>query len=134
MTQWELAQEFLHDAALCFDQGRYRSSASRSYYAAFHACITLFEHYGYRPANFMGRGGYPASRWEHGIIIKHFHLVFVVRRGLFRWAQGVEVRRLYRTRITADYKPHLPVSQALAEEMLNSAKELLKDMEEEVTT
>jgi len=44
----ELAQELLADARLLLAQGRYRSTVSRAYYAAYHACIALMESFGLR--------------------------------------------------------------------------------------
>jgi len=72
-----VAREFLADAKLCLDNGRFRSAASRSYYAVFHACIALFERFGYIPSNFRGRDGGPARRWEHRIVTLNFHIEFV---------------------------------------------------------
>ena len=126
MTRLDGADEFLQDAQVCLNHGRFRSAASRDYYAVFHAAIALFEHYGLRPANFIGRNGWPATRWEHGLITKYFHLEFVVRRGFFDWPTGVAVRRLYRTRIEADYKLTMPLSEALARDSLEDAKRVVE--------
>jgi hypothetical protein len=100
-----VAEEFLADAKLCLDNGRFRSAVSRAYYGAFHACVALFEHYGYVPANFRGRDGRPARRWEHKIVTLNFHIEFVQKRQLFPWHFGTAIRMLYNNRIDADYKP-----------------------------
>lgn len=128
MMRIDGANEFLQDAQVCLDHGRFRSAASRSYYAVFHAAIALFEHYGLRPANFIGRNGCPATRWEHGLITKHFYLEFVVRRGFFDWATGMAVRRLYRTRIEADYKLTMLLSEALVRDSLEEAERVMEEI------
>lgn len=92
MERIELSKEFQEDAKVCLDSGRFRSCVSRSYYAVYHACIALFEHFNYRPNNFIGRSGYPADKWEHGVIIKHFHIEFVSKKRLMSWRIGVQVR------------------------------------------
>lgn len=127
-----VAKEFLEDARLCLDNGRYRSAVSRAYYASFHACIGLFEYCGYRPGNFVGWGGWPAKRWEHGVIIKHFPLEFVHKRKLIDWGVGVAIRRLYKLRIRADYRVDLAVTQALAQDAYEEAKMLVHAVEQEV--
>ena len=127
-----VAQEFLEDARLCLDNGRFRSAVSRAYYASFHACITLFEHYGYRPSHFVGWGGWPAKRWEHGVVFKHFPLEFVHARKLVDWRIGTTPRRLYKLRIRADYRVDLAVTQALAQDAYEEAKRLVHAVEQEV--
>ena len=68
--EWDLTKELLADAKLLLENGGYRSSVSRSYYATYHACITLLESLGLKPSNFIGRDRKPAKRWEHGIVIE----------------------------------------------------------------
>jgi len=124
-----VAREFLADAKLCLDNGRFRSAVSRAYYATFHICVALFEHYGYRPSNFLGWGGQPARRWEHGVIAKNFPLEFVHKRKLISWALGIVVRRLYKLRLRADYKVELTVTPALAQDAYSEAERLVGDVE-----
>jgi len=128
-----VAKEFLADAQLCLDSDRFRSAVSRAYYGAFHACVALFEHYGYRPSHFVGWGGWPAKRWEHGVVFKHFPLEFVHKRKLVDWRIGTTPRRLYKLRIKADYKVRLVVTQAVAEDTCEEAKKLIQAIEQEVT-
>jgi uncharacterized protein (UPF0332 family) len=128
----QVASEFLEDAQLCLGNGRFRSAVSRAYYGAFHACIALFEHYGYRPSNFVGWGGRPAKRWEHGVVFKHFPLEFVHKRKLVDWRIGIIPRRSYKLRIKADYKVDLVITQALAKDACKEAKRLVQTVEQEV--
>lgn len=125
MKRMDVSKQFLTDASTAFDNKGYRSCASRAYYAVFHACVAMFEQYGYRSRNFIGRTGYPANRWEHGIIIKYFHIEFISKKGLFDWKVGVQIRRLYRTRIEADYRVELEIVKDLAEEILEIAGEIV---------
>lgn len=47
-----VAREFLADAGLCLDNGRFRSSVSRAYYGVFHACVALLSIMVIGPATF----------------------------------------------------------------------------------
>jgi len=125
MSRMALAQEFLDDARLCLDNGRYRSAVSRAYYAAFHGCVALFEHYGYQPKYFVGRSGWPAKRWEHGIVVREFPIEFVHRRKLIDWRSAIEVRRLYTARIKADYREEALIGEAVARDSYQQAERLL---------
>ena len=128
MKRLEISKEFLRDADIAFDNKGYRSCVSRGYYAVFHICIALFEEYGYQPKNFIGRNGYPAKRWEHGLVIRYFPLEFVSKRRLFEWKRGVQIRRLYRTRIEADYRVQMVIEEPLAREILEITKEIIADI------
>jgi len=132
MDRFDVAIEFLDTAELCLDNGKLRSAISRSYYAVFHACIVLFEHYNYSFRHFIGRGGRPATRWEHGIIIKHFLIEFVHKRQLMNWSVAVEVRRLYRSRIKADYRTDMVIVETLARESYTEAAKIISLIEEKV--
>lgn len=125
MDRLDLAREFLKDAEVCLNNGGYRSTASRSYYALFHACIALFEHFGYRPSNFRGRGGQPARRWEHKLISVDFHVEFTQRRKVFPWKVGTVIRTLYSSRLNADYRPHQVITHKQATERMRQAKEIV---------
>ena len=50
-VELELARELLDDAKLLLKEGRYRSTVSRAYYAAYHACIALMESLSLKPQN-----------------------------------------------------------------------------------
>jgi hypothetical protein len=94
-----------------------------NHYAVFHACIALFEFYHYTAGNFIGRNGRPSTRWEHGIITKYVLLEFVRKRNLIDWTTAAQIKRLYRSRIEADYRSDLIIAEALAR---NSYAEAVK--------
>lgn len=75
----DVAEIFLQDSREALDRKALRTALSRAYYAAYHACVALFEYYGYRPQNFVGRRGRSAARWEHGIIIRRLLIEFTER-------------------------------------------------------
>ena len=127
-----LSQEFLRDAEWLFKQKCYRSALSRCYYAVYHSCIALFKAHGFRPSNFIGRGGRNAKRWEHGIIRVNFFLEFVEKRHLLEWKVGGQIRRLYSDRINADYQPNAVLHQAYVENSLNIVRELIGKIKEVV--
>jgi len=127
-----VAEEFLADAELCLDNGRYRSAVSRAYYGAFHACVALFEHYGYRPSHFLGRDNRPAQRWEHGIVRRYFPIEFVHRRRLIDWQLGIEVRLLYESRVKADYRVDLSISETMARSSFEGVRRLIQVIERRV--
>ena len=124
-----VAREFLADAQLCLDNDRFRSAVSRAYYASFHACVALFEHYGYRPSHFPGRGIRPARRWEHGIVRRHFPIEFVHKRRIVDWRLGIGVKRLYESRVKADYRVDMMISEKMARNNLEEAQQLLQAIE-----
>ena len=105
LQELDLSREFLRDAENLFEANTYRSALSCSYYAVYHSCIALFKKYGFHRGNFIGRGGIPANRWEHGIIQVNFFLEFVQKHHLLEWKVGGQIRRLYSDRINADYQP-----------------------------
>lgn len=124
-----VAREFLGDAELCLDNGRFRSAVSRSYYGAFHACVALFEHYGYRPSHFLGRDNRPAKRWEHGIVRRYFPIEFVHKRRLVDWQLGIGVRLLYESRAKADYRVDMSISETMARSSFEEARRLIQVIE-----
>jgi len=99
VTALEMAQELLEDAEVCLRNSRFRSAASRAYYAAYHAAIALFEHFGYNYVQFRGRGGRPARRWEHGLIAVDFAVEFTQKQSVLPWSTPVQMRKLYDARL-----------------------------------
>jgi uncharacterized protein (UPF0332 family) len=132
MTELELAAELLVDAKLLLDNGRYRSSASRSYYAAYHASITLLESLGLKPNNFMGRDRRPAKRWEHGIVITqvstHPTMLQILTPKLV-----APVRWMYALRVRGDYQCPTLVSSYSAQSSYERAQQIVAKVEEHVS-
>lgn len=128
-SQLELARGLLADAELLLAQGRYRSTASRAYYAAYHGCIVLMEGLGLRPSNYIGRGGWPASRWEHGVITA---TVATDPRlsGVLTRPVALQLRWLYLQRIRADYRARETISTLTARTSTMLAKQAVTSVEE----
>ena len=98
----DVARVFLRDSQEALARHALRTALSRAYYASYHACVALFEQYGYRPQHFIGRVGRPASRWEHGLVIRRVLIELSERRQLISTESGWGIRRLYADRIIAD--------------------------------
>ena len=124
-----VAEVFLRDSREALAGNSLRTALSRAYYAAYHACAALFEHYGYRPQNFDGRVGRPASRWEHGIIIRRFLIEFTERRHVVSPESGWGVRRLYADRILADYDVAISLEDAYVRESVEIAVRLVREIQ-----
>jgi uncharacterized protein (UPF0332 family) len=136
-----LAEEFLQDAKTNLENKSLRTSISRSYYSVYHACVALFEHYGYRAHNFFSRSGRPAKKWEHGIIAKRSYSELVVRHKILD-AQDVRfahrrlrltvwwINWLYRDRINADYRYDVSITERMAKKSLKRACAVYKNIKE----
>jgi hypothetical protein len=123
-----LAHELLEDARLLLAQERYRSTVSRAYYAAYHACVALLESFGLRPHNYTGRSGRPAGRWEHGIITAEVvadpRLSNVLTRPI-----ALQLRWQYLQRIRSDYRAHETISAITAQTSVGLAEHILANVE-----
>lgn len=127
----ELARELLEDAQLLLAQGRYRSTVSRAYYAAYHACIALMENLGLKPQNYPGKSGRPASRWEHGIITAE--VAADARLSAILTAPiALQLRWQYMQRIRGDYRVGetlsaltAPTGVSLAEKIMTTVRRYL---------
>ena len=113
---------------LLLAQGRYRSTVSRAYYAAYHACIALLEGLGSRPSNYIGRSGRPAGRWEHGIIttavVTNTRISDILTRPV-----ALQLRWQYLQRIRSDYRVHESVSAMTAQTSLDLAERIIATVE-----
>lgn len=131
-SERDLANELLADAKLLVENGRYRSSASRSYYAVYHACIHLLESLGLKPSNFLGRDRRPAKRWEHGIVIEqvttNLRMVNLLTKEL-----ASPLRWMYSLRLRGVYRYDLSVSSHSAQSSYEMAKQFLAKVEEHLT-
>ena len=123
-----LAHELLEDARLLLAQERYRSTVSRAYYAAYHACVALLESCGLRPGNYTGRSGRPASRWEHGIVTAAVaadpQLSVVLTRPI-----ALQLRWQYAQRIRSDYRAHETISAMTAKTSVELAEHIIANVE-----
>lgn len=123
-----LAQELLEDAKLLLAQGRYRSTVSRAYYAAYHACIALMESFGLRPNNYTGKGGRLAGRWEHGIVTAEVaadpRLSGVLTRPV-----ALQLRWQYLQRIRGDYRAQETITAMTAHTSVGLAEQIIANVE-----
>lgn len=133
-SRLSVADAFLQDSRGALDRRAFRTALSRAYYAAYHACVALFESYGYRPQNFVGRRGRPATRWEHGIITRRFLLEFTERRQVVSPASGWGIRRLYADRILADYDVEASLEEAYVGESVQIAARLVSEVQRALTS
>lgn len=124
----ELARVLYDDAQLLLAHGRARSAASRAYYSVYHACVALMESLGRKPSNYMGRGGWPASRWEHGIITANV-ATDPRASGILGMSIASQVRWLYLQRIRSDYRPEQTTSGAAAQTSVGLAQQILSRVE-----
>lgn len=113
------AQQFLVDARLLYDNGRYGSAVSRAYYAAYQAMWGA-----------LGNPG-QGDQWRHLAIIGHFVRGHWARPdypstgpGLFEDLR-LPLRRLYQLRIDADYDL-IPVTPDSAGFAIDSASRTLQ--------
>ena len=125
----ELARKLLEDARLLLAHGRYRSTVSRAYYAAYHACIALMENLGLKPQNYVGKGGRPAGRWEHGIITAEVaadpRLTKVLSAPV-----ALQLRWQYLQRIRGDYRARETISLMTAQTGVSLAEQIIAKVEE----
>lgn len=113
--RWNMANENLQAAKVCFENDLYSASLTRSYYAVYQAM-------------WVAVGNPPTGRWRHHGLIHHFC-----------WGQWTQppspvtrfagylrnLRALYDQRTDADYLA-IPIPRAKAEDGLKLAKEILE--------
>jgi hypothetical protein len=128
-----VAEVFLDDSREAVSRNALRTSLSRAYYAAYHACVALFENHGYRPQDFVGRRGQPATRWEHGIITRRLLIEFAERRQIVSYESGWGIRRLYADRILADYDVGVSLEKTYVQESLRVATQLVSEIQTAMT-
>jgi uncharacterized protein (UPF0332 family) len=110
------AKRFLKTANLDFKDGDYDSTASRCYYAMFHAADALLSTKGHRPKSHKGT---IALLGEH----------FIKRRELAA-SLGESLRKAYELRQRGDYELTEDVDREEAERMLGAASEFIQGVED----
>ena len=106
MTSWRLwvamAQESARAGAAARDAGYFRSSVSRSYYAAYQAMSALLLYRKLRPPQ---RAAERRESWSHAAVpeLIREHLAALVPGKAVRNDMAQRVAALYRMRISADY-------------------------------
>ncbi|MBI3247183.1 MAG: hypothetical protein HYZ50_11830 [Deltaproteobacteria bacterium] len=123
-----LARELLADSRLLLAQGRHRSTVSRAYYAAYHACIALLESLRLKPQNYPGKGGRPANRWEHGIVTAEVAADLRLSAILTR-PVALQLRWQYMQRIRGDYRAQETISLLTAQTGVSLAEQIVTTVE-----
>lgn len=102
--------------------GRYNSSGSRAYYAAFQAAVALLIENGTSP-----RG----NSWEHKYVLSEFSGTLITRRNVVPDRFKGSLSTLLELRIVADYKER-SLSRREALEMHREAAELVRAAAEQL--
>ncbi len=104
-SSWRLAkaERFLTAAQRALDAGDWETAVSRSYYAAYHAVIAVFE----------TKEGIVRATWSHNF--RPYFERYTYFEGMAEYMDS-----LYRERAAADYTKG-PTTQAIAEECLHKA-------------
>ena len=107
----EKAREDLETAVDNLENGRYRASINRSYYAVFHAlrAITALDHF---------------DSGKHSGIISYFNQHYV-KTGIFDKEISKMIDSCYRLREKADYDDFFLVGREDAERQLEKAKQIV---------
>lgn len=112
------AREFLQVAELCLEVGYYNSTASRAYYAMFHAAASALEMAG------LGR-----ETWSHSGLQSTFSAELSQRHKVYRKLLARYLYDSHRLRLQADYA-QTSVSKRQAQRSFRWAQEFLADVEE----
>lgn len=120
------AEENLDAAGSLRACGKYRSSVSRSYYAAHHAAHAIL----------LANGVTPPLRgnWKHGELPGEIRSAVRSSGGNAGWADYLHqcLQDAYNLRVQADYKPGQPVMDSHATEARRVAYALFKRAKESV--
>jgi uncharacterized protein (UPF0332 family) len=111
------AGRFLQAADRAFAAGDWETTASRAYYAAYHAAIAALE----------SRTGMRRRRWEHLELQRQFRAQFARRGYLFSVRQAEVLERLYEARLAADYEREALRGQRV-QQMLENARRFYEDV------
>lgn len=109
------AQKDYKDACEDGPDGDFDDCASRAYYAAFFAVLSLHTMDG-------------KSFARHGQAIGEFNKVYI-KNGIFDRSYGAALTKMMITRHTGDYDPKKDISKAAAKESLEMAKRIVNDIQ-----
>ncbi len=116
---WRKAAENLADAEAAYEAGRNNASASRAYYAAFHAARAVLFAKGFSPST------------DHKVVQTMFSNELVNRRKVFPAAYKSYLVDMQKRRGVADYEPVM-VSNRDAQLQLKQAREFCSIIEEKI--
>jgi uncharacterized protein (UPF0332 family) len=112
--RWTTAQEHYQAAQLLFNQGLFKSCASRCYYACFHAI-------------WVAVGDPPLGHWKHAGLMQTFCHGKWTSIPVLPTSFALIYKKLlalYDLRLDADYRA-LTVAQSKAQDALNTTKQVL---------
>lgn len=109
--RFECSEESLEDAKIMYDNGRYKNTLNRAYYAIFYAI---------RAVNALD--GFDSSK--HSGVIAHFNQTYV-KTGVFPKTISKIIKLASEKREQADYLDFFIASKNEAEKQLQRAEELL---------
>lgn len=114
------AKEALRDAQMLYEQnGAPRSIVNRAYYAMFYAVLALLITID------MGSS-------KHRGVIAMFDQEFI-KKNIFPKEMSARLHHAFDMRLTGDYRELLEISKEQAAEILNSATEFIKSIEEKLS-
>ena len=116
---WQKAAENLADAEAAWEAGRNNASASRAYYAAFHAARAVLFAKGFSPST------------DHKVVQTMFSNEFMNRRKVFPAAYKSYLVDMQKVRGSADYDPNM-VSKKEAHIQLKQAREFCSLIQSEL--
>ena len=112
----ERAVEFYDDAVVLYNQGRFRSAASRLYFSVFHAMRAVLALDG-------------IDRKHHSGIISEFRRLYV-KTGIFDRDASNIIASLSLMRHDSDYDDYIPIEKEDLDDMLPDAKKLIDSVRE----
>lgn len=122
MATWdELSLDCLEAAKMLADNGHWRSSVSRSYYAAYSAVTSRLVA---RRVSFAHGWNNPAHEQLPNLIVHNLELPLNIRRHVKQL-----VHTLRRAREDADYRPGMTVDDTIAIDCIRDAIVVLRDLE-----
>ncbi len=116
----ESAREMLHDARLLKENGGSpKSIVNRAYYAVFYASLALLVTADVEPS-------------KHSGVLAKFDELFI-RRGVLAKEMSRILHRAFDMRQAGDYQKSRVITDAQADEVLKSAEEFVKTIEEKLS-
>ena len=123
MATWaQISCDNLYAAGEMLRRGRYRSTVSRAYYAAFSAVTSLLVE---RGMTFPEGREAPGHERITDLLMNNVGQLSMTRRRRIRR----RVRTLYRARIDADYHANVTIDRQTARDAVHEASSVLRDTE-----
>ncbi len=111
----ERAVEFFGDSVALYNEGRYRSAASRLYFSAFHAMRAVLALDG-------------IDRKHHSGIISEFRKLYV-KTGVFDRTVSSIIATISLMRHDSDYDDYIPIDKEDLDDMIPKVKKMINDIQ-----